>query len=33
VDYLQEVKINGEWKIVNVLWEIKPDSELAKKVK
>ena len=33
VDYLQEVKINGEWKIVNVLWEIKPDSELAKRVK
>ena len=33
VDYLQEVKINGEWKIVNVLWEIKPDSELAKKLK
>src|SRR5215471_2038047 len=33
VDYLQEVKINGEWKIVNVLWEIKPDSELAKKIK
>jgi len=33
VDYLQEAKINGEWKIVNVLWEIKPDSELAKKVK
>ena len=33
VDYLQELKINGEWRIVNVLWEIKPDSELAKKVK
>src|SRR5262249_14546000 len=33
VDYLQEAKINGEWKIVNVLWEIKPDSELAKKIK
>jgi hypothetical protein len=24
VDYLQEVKFNGEWKIVNVLWELKP---------
>src|SRR5579859_6208732 len=22
VDYLQEAKINGEWKIINVLWEI-----------
>src|SRR5215510_2988484 len=33
VDFLQEVKINSEWKIVNVLWEIKPDSELARKVK
>jgi hypothetical protein len=33
VDYLEEVKINGEWKIINVLWEIKPDSELAKKIK
>jgi len=33
VDYLEEGKINGEWKIINVLWEIKPDSELAKKVK
>ena len=24
VDYLQEAKYNGEWKIVNVLWELKP---------
>jgi hypothetical protein len=24
VDYLQEAKFNGEWKIVNVLWELKP---------
>ena len=23
VDYLEEVKIDGEWKIVNVLWELK----------
>lgn len=23
VDYLQEAKINGQWKIVNVLWELK----------
>lgn len=33
IDYLEEAKINGEWKIINVLWEIKPDSELAKHVK
>src|SRR5215471_18981609 len=33
IDYLEEGKINGEWKIINVLWEIKPDSELAKKIK
>jgi hypothetical protein len=24
IDYLQEGKLNGEWKIVNVLWERKP---------
>ncbi len=24
VDYLQEAKVNGEWKIINVLWELKP---------
>jgi hypothetical protein len=24
VDFLQEAKFNGEWKIVNVLWELKP---------
>ncbi len=24
VDYLQIAKWNGEWKIVNVLWELKP---------
>ncbi len=33
IDYLEEAKFNGEWKIVNVLWEIKPESELAKHVK
>lgn len=26
VDYLHVVKWNGEWKIVNVLWEMKPAS-------
>src|SRR5262245_51224556 len=24
IDYLQVAKSNGEWKIVNVLWELKP---------
>ncbi len=24
VDYLQVAKWNGEWKIVNVLWEMRP---------
>ena len=24
IDYLQMAKFNGEWKIVNVLWELKP---------
>lgn len=24
IDYLQVAKYNGEWKIVNVLWELKP---------
>ena len=23
IDYLEETKIDGEWKIVNVLWELK----------
>ncbi len=24
IDYLQEAKFDGEWKIINVLWELKP---------
>lgn len=24
IDYLQVAKFNGEWKIINVLWEMKP---------
>jgi hypothetical protein len=24
IDYLQMAKFNGEWKIINVLWELKP---------
>ena len=24
IDYLEEVKFNGEWKVINVLWELKP---------
>lgn len=27
VDYLHMAKFNGEWVIVNVLWEMKPDAE------
>jgi hypothetical protein len=23
VDYLEEVKFDGQWKILNVLWELK----------
>lgn len=26
VDYLQLARWNGEWKIVNVLWELKPEE-------
>ncbi|MGQ0650624.1 MAG: nuclear transport factor 2 family protein [Gemmatimonadaceae bacterium] len=26
IDYLQVAKINGRWRIVNVLWELKPPS-------
>jgi hypothetical protein len=26
IDYLQMAKFNGDWKIVNVLWELKPSS-------
>jgi hypothetical protein len=25
VDDLEEVKFEGQWKIINVLWELKPD--------
>jgi hypothetical protein len=26
VDYLQEAKVNGQWKIINVLWEQTPKT-------
>jgi hypothetical protein len=26
IDYLELAKFNGEWKIINVLWELKPKS-------
>jgi hypothetical protein len=29
IDYLQVAKFNGDWKIVNVLWELKPKPETA----
>lgn len=30
VDYLEEVKFNGQWKIINVLWELKTQPEAPK---
>jgi len=30
VDYLQVAKYNGEWKIINVLWEMKPRPAAGK---
>ena len=27
IDYLEVAKFNGEWKIINVLWELKPKTE------
>jgi hypothetical protein len=29
VDYLQEIKWNGSWKIVNVVWENRPETRTA----
>lgn len=29
IDYLEEAKIDGQWKIVNVLWELKPKPNSA----
>jgi hypothetical protein len=26
IDYLEEVKFDGQWKIINVLWELKADT-------
>lgn len=26
IDYIQLVKLNGQWKIANVLWELKPKA-------
>lgn len=31
IDYLQVAKFNGDWRIINVLWELKPkDAAPAK---
>jgi len=30
VDYLQVAKFNGQWKIINVLWEMKPRPAAGK---
>ena len=29
VDYLQEIKWNGSWKIINVVWEDRPEMKAA----
>jgi hypothetical protein len=29
IDYLEVAKFNGDWKIINVLWELKRKSETA----
>lgn len=31
IDYLQVARYNGDWKIVNVLWELKPREPAASK--
>jgi len=30
VDYLQEIKWNGSWKIINVVWEDRPETQTAR---
>jgi hypothetical protein len=27
VDFLQEIKWNGSWKIINVVWENRPEAQ------
>ena len=27
IDYMHLAKVDGEWKIVNVLWEVKPKAD------
>ena len=27
IDYMHMAKVNGQWKIVNVLWELRPDRK------
>jgi len=33
IDYLHVVKLNGEWKIVNVLWELTPEAKAKRGIK
>ncbi len=33
IDYLHVVKIGGEWKIVNVLWELTPEAKKKSGIK
>ena len=30
VDYLQEIKWNGSWKIINVVWENRPEVQAVR---
>jgi hypothetical protein len=31
VDFLQEIKWNGSWKIINVVWENRPETQAARR--
>src|SRR6266851_4030120 len=32
MNYIEEAKVNGEWKIINVLWELKPRPEIQSQI-
>ena len=31
VDYLQQIKWNGKWKIINVVWENRPEAQTVRR--
>jgi hypothetical protein len=31
VDFLQEIKWNGNWKIINVVWENRPEMQAVRR--